>query len=148
MRSLEQLYAYIEGDPKEVKGPRVIITDRELACMNALSTVFSNAKHLLCQKHIGEDVRKYVNAICSKAFPGESLSLVNLFTKRWNVVVKSRTIEKYNEALIALEDEWNGFPVIIKYIHDTWLDPYRERFVSVWIDDTMHYGNNTTNRQV
>lgn len=36
--------------------PQVIMTDREIVLMNAISTVFPNATHLLCRWHISRNV--------------------------------------------------------------------------------------------
>ncbi|KAI8559723.1 hypothetical protein RHMOL_Rhmol04G0196200 [Rhododendron molle] len=36
--------------------PSVIVTDRELALMNAITNVFPHATNLLCRWHIGKNV--------------------------------------------------------------------------------------------
>jgi hypothetical protein len=50
---LEQLRAATNGH----WNVKVIITDRDLALMNAVARVFSNAKHLLCEWHINKNVK-------------------------------------------------------------------------------------------
>ena len=35
---------------------------------------------------------------------------------------------------------------VTAYLKKTWLTPYKEKFVSVWVDKFLHYGNYTTNR--
>lgn len=45
--------------------PDVLVTDRDLALMNAISTVFPDSTHLLCIWHIN----KKVQAVCKKIFP-------------------------------------------------------------------------------
>ena len=37
--------------------PRVIVTDRDLALMNACAKVFPNAMHVLCRWHILENIK-------------------------------------------------------------------------------------------
>ena len=44
--------------------PRVILSDRDLALINAIKRAFPNAKHLLCRWHIN----KNVIAKCKKLF--------------------------------------------------------------------------------
>ena len=38
------------------------------------------------------------------------------------------------------------FTGVMRYIDDTWLNKYKEMFVSVWVDQHLNFGNNTTNR--
>nr|KAJ0211932.1 hypothetical protein LSAT_V11C400163510 [Lactuca sativa] len=35
---------------------------------------------------------------------------------------------------------------VMRYINDTWLNKYKEMFVSVWVDQHLNFGNSTTNR--
>ncbi|KAM1104236.1 hypothetical protein TB1_012067 [Malus domestica] len=35
---------------------------------------------------------------------------------------------------------------MLQYVINTWLNPYKERFVVAWIDKFMHFGNTTSNR--
>ena len=127
----------------------MIFTDRELACIYAITEVFPNAKNLLCRRHISVDVRKYVMRFVSKSTGGDKVKTkkwADLFSKRWNALVRMPTVEAYEEAVAKLDEEWYGFKDILEYVHRTWLTPYRERFVSAWTDDSMHFGNTTTNR--
>ncbi|KAK8936916.1 hypothetical protein KSP39_PZI012214 [Platanthera zijinensis] len=34
----------------------------------------------------------------------------------------------------------------LEFVSTTWLDPYKEYFVSAWIDKFFHFGNSSTNR--
>lgn len=36
--------------------------------------------------------------------------------------------------------------IISKSIEETWLTPYKEYFISTWIDQHMHFGNKASNR--
>ncbi|XP_028108653.1 uncharacterized protein LOC114307442 [Camellia sinensis] len=42
--------------------------------------------------------------------------------------------------------EFSSYPDAVKYVMDTWLVPYKEKFVAAWTDTCMHCGNVTTNR--
>ena len=35
---------------------------------------------------------------------------------------------------------------VLQYICETWLHPYKERFVSAWVDTCMHLGSNSSQR--
>jgi len=39
-------------------GPQAIVSDKDLALMNVISTVFSNCYHLLCRFHIQKNVQE------------------------------------------------------------------------------------------
>nr|KAJ0213994.1 hypothetical protein LSAT_V11C400163240 [Lactuca sativa] len=53
---------------------------------------------------------------------------------------------KYPRKLVFLAIFLNHNLHIIIYLQDTWLNKYKEMFVSVWIDQHLNFGNNTTNR--
>ena len=36
-------------------------------------------------------------------------------------------------------------PLFVKYVSETWLTPYKERFVDAWTNRATHLGNTTTN---
>ncbi|PWA86003.1 hypothetical protein CTI12_AA145010 [Artemisia annua] len=50
--------------------------------------------------------------------------------------------QNYKELRIFLED----YPRVLRYIHDSWLDKYKTRFVSASIDLSLNFGNRTSNR--
>jgi histone-lysine N-methyltransferase SETD2 len=47
--------------------PRVIVTDRDQALMNAIDKVFPDATHILCRWHISENISKF----CKKGVTGD-----------------------------------------------------------------------------
>ena len=68
------------------------------------------------------------------------------FLGDWNELVCSKNIVAYNENLQVLHEKYAKHTLLLKYIHEQWLDPYKDRFVQVWTDEYMHYGNYTSNR--
>ena len=36
--------------------------------------------------------------------------------------------------------------MFVDYVFQTWVFPYKEKFVKVWTNKVMHLGNTTTNR--
>ena len=120
--------------------PDVIVTDRELSLMKAINSVLPNARHLLCKWHIKKDVL----AKCKKLF--ETKEKCNRFTLYWNMLVHSSTEQEYIDHLRKLNQEFSTYPSVLQYVKDSWLDEYKERFVFVWVDKCMHFGNTTSNR--
>lgn len=124
-------------DPDVV--PAVIVTDRELALMNAISKVFPHATHLLCRWHIS----KNIFANCKKMFDAKKWEE---FILSWNVLVISESVAQYDECLSNLKDKFEMFPKALAYVEKNWLAPYKERFVGAWTDKVMHFGHLTSNR--
>ncbi|XP_028092938.1 uncharacterized protein LOC114293099 [Camellia sinensis] len=109
-------YAWVLATLRDVMDgfvvPTVIVTDRELALMNAIQKIFPSARHLLC---------------------------------RWHIMYSSSEIQ-YEERLKSLLKEFSSYPDAVKYVMDTWLVPYKDKFVAAWTDTCMHCGNVTTNQ--
>ncbi|KAH1065236.1 hypothetical protein J1N35_030223 [Gossypium stocksii] len=80
---------------EECMYPRVIVTDRELALMNACQQVFPDATRLLCRWHITENIKKH----CRQSI--KSLHEWDSFRAMWIVLVESPTwilyIENYRK---------------------------------------------------
>ncbi|KAI8573105.1 hypothetical protein RHMOL_Rhmol01G0252400 [Rhododendron molle] len=119
--------------------PNVIVTDRELALMNAIRSVFPDATNLLCRFHIGKNVL----AKCRKMFDDK---MWEEFSCSWGLVVFSASVEQYEERLRALKHDFKMIPAALEYLERNWLEPYKERFVGAWTDNIMHFGNLTSNR--
>ncbi|XP_028053365.1 PKS-NRPS hybrid synthetase CHGG_01239-like [Camellia sinensis] len=120
--------------------PEVIVTDRKLALMNAIDRVFSTSRHLLCRWHISKNVL----AKCKKMF--KSKEEWDKFISLWNFLVLSSTELEYNEHLARLLTDFDTYPEAVQYVSQSWLIPYKDKFVAVWTDNCMHFGNVTTNR--
>ena len=116
------------------------MTDRELSLMNAIKRVFPGATHLLCKWHINRNVL----ARCKKLF--ETKEKWDRFIMSWNMLVSSSTEEEFGEQLSKLNHEFSTYPDALNYVKGSWLDAYKERFVSAWTDNCVHFGNTTSNR--
>ena len=53
--ALEHLKLLIDSDDFS----KAVVTNRELALVNALKNIFPNSYHILCKHHIGKNVEKY-----------------------------------------------------------------------------------------
>ncbi|XP_023752378.2 PKS-NRPS hybrid synthetase cheA-like [Lactuca sativa] len=140
-REDEENYSWALRAFKEIIGqdPCVIMSDRELALINAIKKVFPTTSNLLCVWNI----EKNVLANCKKYF-GRAEEF-DIFMSDWNNVVYSTT-----EALF--EENWFEFTSIhkekkdaIEYIKNVWL-PWKEKFVSAWTDKYLHFGNRSSSR--
>ncbi|XP_008244221.1 PREDICTED: uncharacterized protein LOC103342376 [Prunus mume] len=120
--------------------PGVIVTDQELALMNSITSIFPKARHLLCRWHIN----KGVLANCKKLFG--TLKQWKQFNEDWNTLVGSETEEEYWRCLRQIESKFSEFQKALEYIHENWLNPFKDRFVAAWTDTCMHLGSTTSNR--
>ncbi|XP_052627760.1 uncharacterized protein LOC128125935 [Lactuca sativa] len=114
--------------------PRVIVTDREMALMNAYTIIFPDAKGLLCRWHINNNIMK------------KCKSCWDVLYTSWTRLVNSETKEAYNKNLAQVEKTTNNYPDAYSYLNKTWLTPHKEKFVSAWTDKFLNFGNHTTNR--
>ena len=64
----------------------------------------------------------------------------------WNVLLFSSSEDECITRLNALQQDFISYPQAIEYVTSTWLDKYKENFVSAWTDKIMHFGNLTTNK--
>ncbi|XP_058766295.1 PKS-NRPS hybrid synthetase cheA-like [Vicia villosa] len=119
--------------------PQVILTDRDLALMKAIETVFSKTTNLLFRFHINKNVKSK----CKEHVVDDMRETVE---KMWFELTRTSDEMEYHQRLKQLEDACVDSKGFIDYVNDTWLTPYRHRFVETWINQVLHLGNTTTNR--
>ncbi|XXG68779.1 hypothetical protein AAC387_Pa06g1787 [Persea americana] len=134
--ALERLKELMDG----CTPTRVIVTDKELALMNAIKVVFPDATNLLCRWYISRNIL----ANCKKCF--ETNDRWGAFISCWNMLVVSPTESDYTQMLSALERNYAGYPHVVDYVKTSWLNKHKEQFVAAWTDRHIHFGNVTTNR--
>ncbi|MFQ6637286.1 hypothetical protein Gotur_012899, partial [Gossypium turneri] len=76
---------------EECMYPRVIVTDKELALMNACQQVFPDATRLLCRWHITENIKKHCRQSIKSKHEWDSSRAM------WTVLVESPTWILYTE---------------------------------------------------
>ncbi|XP_028099074.1 protein FAR1-RELATED SEQUENCE 5-like [Camellia sinensis] len=96
--------------------PTIIVTDRELALMNAIQKIFPSGRHLLCRWHISKNVLTK----CKKMF--ETQQKWEKFKHEWNSLVYSSSEIQYDERLKSLLKEFSSYPDAVKYVMDTWAE--------------------------
>ncbi|KAG5566439.1 hypothetical protein RHGRI_002122 [Rhododendron griersonianum] len=119
--------------------PLVILSDRELALMNAIQLVFPGTAHVLCVWHI----EKNVLSKCKSQF--ESGKDWETFLSTWTNVIESVDESSFHEAWHLLEVQYKEKEYVINYLKNTWL-PFKERFVNAWIGKHPHFGHRVTSR--
>ncbi|XP_058734907.1 protein FAR1-RELATED SEQUENCE 5-like [Vicia villosa] len=124
---------------KQDNCPQVILTDRDLALMKAIETIFPKTANLLCRFHMNKNVKSK----CKEHVGDDMRETVE---KMWFELIKASDEMEYHQRLKQLEDACVDSKGFIDYVNDTWLTPHRHRFVEAWINQVLHLGNTTTNR--
>lgn len=123
----------------------VLVTDRELALMNAIEKVYPDAKNILCLWHINKNIL----ANCRKYFPAmqdEEETEWNEFLLFWNAFCHSESQE-------LLDCNWRDFvekythshSSAVRYVENTWLI-HQEKFVRFFVNQHLSLGVTTTSR--
>ncbi|KAH1238587.1 putative protein FAR1-RELATED SEQUENCE 10 [Glycine max] len=120
--------------------PLVIVTDRDLALMNAVKTVFPESTNLLCRFHIDKNVK----AKC-KSLIGEK-NMWDYVMDSWGTLVDCPSEHEFHESHQKFQVACSPWPMFIDYVNDTWIIPHKEKFITAWTNKVMHLGNTTTNR--
>ncbi|KAK9927751.1 hypothetical protein M0R45_024920 [Rubus argutus] len=136
--ALKTLRGYMDG----IAIPDVIVTDKDVALMNAVGDVFSTAKLFLNTWYIKDKVVDY----CNEMYHSDA-NLVS-FIRKWDVLVASATIDEFEQELLQLCNEFSMYPKALEYVKETWLNKYKGSFVAAWTDKFMHFGNTTSDRQI
>lgn len=131
--------------------PSVILTDRCLAAMNAVTTWFPSSRSLLCLWH----VNKAVLARCKPDFGPKNDESADKtedngwgeFYRSWHSIVASPDEEVFEQRLAEFRLKYaEAYLDAVGYIISTWLDPWKEKIVKAWVDKYLHFGNIATSR--
>ncbi|KAH1225852.1 Protein FAR1-RELATED SEQUENCE 6 [Glycine max] len=109
--------------------PIVIVTDRDLALMNAVKTVFPECTNLLCRFHIDK----------------------NYVMDAWGSLVDCPSEQQLNECLQKFEMAYSPWPMFVDYDNETWIIPHKEKFVTTWtnkMDEDQWTYDNTMPQEV
>ncbi|RKL04432.1 hypothetical protein BFJ70_g17207 [Fusarium oxysporum] len=120
--------------------PSVILTDRCLACMNAVARCFPTAISLLCLWHANKAVLRYCQPTFTRHDQGlearrESLNDWNEFFNCWHSIVRSADEKTFDQRVKGLEERYlPQYLEEVGYIKANWLDLYKEKLVKAWVD--------------
>ncbi|XP_057452536.1 uncharacterized protein LOC130744360 [Lotus japonicus] len=138
LSEMQHLMWLLEED-KEEDMPKVRVTDKDTALMNAVTTTFPTSAQLLCQFHIA----KCVKAKCKLTI--EDKEMWDDVGDAWNRVMYAESAEEFNASMDFLRSLVGEHSNPMHYIKETWLS-FKHKFVKYAIDRYMHMGNTTTNR--
>lgn len=144
-------------DQCSAKPPAVVLTDRCIACINAVERIFPSSASLLCLWHANKAVLRQCfsafttlrpTAVSSTATPRDSsMEKWKEFYEFWHSIMRSPTddafmkrVEEFQRRYVANHLEEVG------YVMTYWLDPWKERLVKAWVDQHTHFGNVATSR--
>ena len=92
----------------EIEEPVSIMTDRYLALINALDSLFPNTTHLICRWHVTMNIF----AKTKRFFPGPQKDAQGRFRKHrkfqdfiksWQKILKAKSKQVYNEKVDSME---------------------------------------------
>ncbi|KAH1226202.1 PKS-NRPS hybrid synthetase [Glycine max] len=131
-------FAYVEG--KRVNNlrdalPRVIVTDRDQALMNAVKDVFPECTILLCIFHINKNVKAKCKSLIAQK------NAWDYVMDCWGSLTDCPSEQKFDECLKKFEIACAPWPMFVDYVKETW-----EKKIFVWTNKVMHLGNTITNR--
>ena len=64
----------------------------------------------------------------------------------WGSLVDCPSEQQFHECLQKFKMACSPWPMFVDYVKETWIIPYKEKFVTAWTNKVMHLGNTTTNR--
>lgn len=143
LTELRSIYAGVGAD-----SPSVILTDRCLACMNAVASTFPDSTALLCLWHINKAVLRYcMDAFTKDPKDHEGQEKWKGFYSSWHDLVASSNEDIYYQKLDDFKKKYTADYISqVGYITETWLDLYKQKFVKVWVDQHLHFNQYVTSR--
>ncbi|KAH1210227.1 hypothetical protein GmHk_15G044587 [Glycine max] len=64
----------------------------------------------------------------------------------WGTLVDCPSEHQFHESHQKFQVACSPWPMFIEYVSDTWIIPYKEKFITAWTNKVMHLSNTTTNR--
>nr|XP_043619823.1 uncharacterized protein LOC122591630 [Erigeron canadensis] len=99
-----------------------------------------NMGTLQCRVHIWRNIDKF----SMPSLKGEGKR--GHFYGWWKKLYESRTLEEYTKNEKDLKEKMGPrLDKVYKYLQKEWLFPYKEKFMSFWVDQHLNYCNYTTN---
>lgn len=120
--------------------PKALVMDRDMALLGASRTVFPEAGRILCIWHVEKNVLIYV---CREIREKEAQEE---FMKKWMLMISSSTEEVYQKNWEDLQETYKQFPILLSYIQNTWLEPWKKLLVRAWVDQLPHFENRASSQ--
>ena len=122
--------------------PAVTVTDRELALLKAIETVWPSTHSLVCLWH----VNKNVTAQLTKFFAGKDASeSLQALLADWHKTISQPSRLQFQESWELLCHDYSRlFPEAIRYL-ETWL-PFAPRFAAAFVNKITHFNSASSSR--
>lgn len=148
-----------------IRLPGLIVTDRELALLNALeaSDAWCPVPHLLCRWHVNMNVlaktRRFFPPAIKQGGEYHRHPKFKAFLKEWNALLSASTPEAYEQLLASFKAVREHPEEAVKYAVNVWLTPWKvrislgfpsiadiekEKLVTCWTNQVPHMGHITT----
>ncbi|XP_052730443.1 uncharacterized protein LOC128195805 [Vigna angularis] len=111
LEKLKGLFLTSEG------GPKVIVTDRDLALMNAIANVFPESYQMLCRFHI----LKNVKAKCKMLV--HSTEVWEVLMDAWENVMDCADESLFAEYVNGFQYASSSWPLFFEYVNQNWIIP-------------------------
>lgn len=146
--ALRQLCELMQEE--QIPLPTCIITDRELALMNALdeNPLFGRVPQLLCLWHVNMNVlaktKKHFPAGTKRNHLLERHPDFKRFLQDWNSLIASPDINCFDNNFQTFQEPYRHPTPAVRYALNTWIIPWKERIVASWVNQVQHFGHRTT----
>jgi MULE transposase domain len=131
---------------KRITAPRLLITDREAALMNALDEEFPHTPSLICRWHANKDVLAYVRTklgqIRDEHGQAHNSERTDEFMKLYYRAIGAETEEAFTETCTMLGQNSR---ICAAYLEKNWW-LYKEKLVAFWTNKHPHFGNQAASR--
>ncbi|KAL6503348.1 hypothetical protein OROGR_025271 [Orobanche gracilis] len=116
--------------------PRVILTDRDFALMNAVEEVFPTSAAMVCRFHVTKNVTSRMKEVV-KIKNEEDVKQSDVWdniTNAFHDLVESPTETDYVEDVMEFRKICARWPKFLCYVEETVLDTNKEKLVNAWVD--------------
>jgi len=96
--------------------PKVIFSDIDLVLLNSFSNVFPEATNLLCRFNNNKNVKLKCKMLVDSKVLGICYGCMGL-------------CDAFMECVKCFEVFFSPWPLFFEYVNDTWIIPYKEKFV-------------------
>lgn len=134
---------------QKIKYPSVVLTDRCIACMNAVITCFPSSSPLLYLWHANKAVLRYYQPRFTRQFQGDNggAEAWKEFYSHWYSIIRSPNEQIFRERISKFEQNYlPDYIEEVRYVKTNWLDQYKEKLVKAWVNQHLHFDNVVTSR--
>lgn len=129
-----KLLGVMDGSGK----PVIVTCNAPWGLMKALEDVFGKTQVLINRHFLYWTVEQY----CGRR-PFDLNDRWEDFFRKWKILVESPTIAEFERERKQLLIDFRMYPEALQFLTNSWLDPFKEKFVAAWTNKHMHFGTLT-----